>query len=202
MNKILLSLIVVGLVASVAVGATRAYYSDVETSNSNTLAAGTLDLNIDGGNTNVVKFNLTNLRPGNQPTGRYTLKNVGSVDGYFDLHNITVTSEENGCLDPETEAGDTTCGSPNQGELPDRLGLTMYVDYNCDGYYSAGDRYIYNAMARSIASDYDFNEPLTAGASKCVQTVFNWWAGATDNLAQGDSMALGMTFELGQTTSQ
>ena len=47
MQKILLSLLTVGLVASVAFGATRAYFSDSETSTGNTFAAGTINLKVD-----------------------------------------------------------------------------------------------------------------------------------------------------------
>ncbi|MEO0190928.1 MAG: TasA family protein [candidate division WOR-3 bacterium] len=46
MRKILLSLSVIGIVALVVIGATVAYFHDVETSTGNTMAAGTLDLKI------------------------------------------------------------------------------------------------------------------------------------------------------------
>lgn len=203
MKRILLSLLIIGLVGLGTIKVTQALFSDTETSNSNTFAAGTLDLTIDGNNgTNTVKFNLTNVRPGNQPTGTFRVKNIGSINGYLDLHNISIISEENSCTEPEVEAGDVTCGTPNQGELDDRLGYTMYIDYGCDGSYSTGDRYIYNGMANAIGSNYDFNESLTAGQEKCVRTVLNWWSGATDNLAQNDSMTVDMTYELGQDTAQ
>lgn len=79
MRKILLSLLSIVLVSTVAVGATKAYYDDTETSNGNTFAAGTLDLTVDGNNgTNTVKFTIANMKPGDQPKGTYTLNNVGS----------------------------------------------------------------------------------------------------------------------------
>src|SRR3990167_2261904 len=100
MKRIILGIFAIALVAAVAVGATVAQFSDTETSTGNTFAAGTLDLNVDGGNVNVVKFNVANMRPGNQPHGSYTLANVGSVNGYLDLEGIAVTNTENGCVDP------------------------------------------------------------------------------------------------------
>jgi len=112
MKKILTSLVMIVMVAAVATGATLAQYSDPETSNGNTFTAGTLDLNVDGVNTNVVKFTVSNMHVGSQSIGTWRLKNVGSVAGFLDLHNIAVTSQENGCLDPETEASDVTCDNP------------------------------------------------------------------------------------------
>jgi len=47
MKKILLSLLTVALVSAAAVGATRAYFSDTETSEGNTFVAGALDLKVD-----------------------------------------------------------------------------------------------------------------------------------------------------------
>lgn len=203
MIKIAKSLIVIVAVAALAVGATGAYFSDTETSNGNTFTAGTLDLNVDGVNTNVVKFTASNLKPGSQPTGSYTLANVGSINGFLDIENIVITDTENGCEDPETP-GDTTCGNPGvgEGELSSVLGLTIYWDNDGDGYYSVGDVYVYNGMANAIAGNYDTNKPVNAGANTKLKVVLNWWSTPSDNLAQNDTMQLDMTFELAQTTGQ
>jgi len=57
MKRIILSLVTIVTVAAIATGATVAYFSDTETSNSNTFAAGTLDLDVNGNNgVNTVKF--------------------------------------------------------------------------------------------------------------------------------------------------
>jgi len=57
MKRIILSLVTIVAVAAIATGATVAYFSDTETSNSNTFAAGTLDLDVNGNNgVNTVKF--------------------------------------------------------------------------------------------------------------------------------------------------
>lgn len=47
MKKILLSIMTIALVAVVAVGATRAFFSDTETSEGNTFVAGAIDLKVD-----------------------------------------------------------------------------------------------------------------------------------------------------------
>ena len=204
MIRIAKSLVTILAVAVIAVGATGAYFSDTETSTGNTFTSGTLDLNVDGGNTNVVKFTAANLRPGNQPKGSWTLANVGSVNGYLDLENIAITDTENGCVDPETGAGDVTCDNPGvgQGELSDVLGLMIFVDRNGDSWYSVGDSYVYNGMANGIGASYDVNEPINAGSSTKIVAILNWWSTSSDDLAQGDSMQLDVTFELGQTTGQ
>lgn len=203
MLKLAKSLLTILAVAAVAVGATGAYFSDTETSIGNTFTSGSLDLNVDGGNTNVVKFNVANMKPGNQPKGSWTLDNVGSINGYLDLENIAITDLENTCTEPEVEAGDVTCtANPGDGELSSVLGLTLFVDRNGDGWYSVGDSYIYNGMANGIGTSYDLNEPINAGSSSKIVAILNWWSTPNDNLAQTDSMQLDITFELAQTTGQ
>ena len=78
MKKILISAFTIFVAVAAVAGATFAVFSDTETSAGNTFAAGSLDLTVDGDNTNVVKFNVSDMRPGNQPKGTYTLANVGS----------------------------------------------------------------------------------------------------------------------------
>lgn len=200
MKRILFSILTIGLVAIVAVGATRALFSDTETSIGNTFTAGTLDLNLDGANTNVVKFNVANMVPGNQPKGHWTLKNVGSVNGYFDIENVTVTGFENGRTEPEIEAGDITDGT---GELQDVLGVYLFIDNApITGWFGAEDKVIYNGLAKNMPTHFELDAPLNVSAEVNIQGIINWWSTADDNKAQSDSMTLDMTFELGQSTGQ
>jgi predicted ribosomally synthesized peptide with SipW-like signal peptide len=87
MNKILLSLGTIALVAIVGIGGTVAYFTDTETSTGNTFTAGTLDLQVaaNGGSfvsTPVTLATVSNMQPG-QETTPYTLgfKNNGTIDG-------------------------------------------------------------------------------------------------------------------------
>jgi|CXWL01.1.fsa_nt_gi predicted ribosomally synthesized peptide with SipW-like signal peptide len=206
MKKIVLS--VLSIIAAVALvsGVTWAQFSNSETSNDNTFAAGTLDLNLDGGNVNVVKFTVSNMSVEDQRIGTWKLKNVGSLSGFLDLQNIAVTTKENGCLDPESDAGDVTCDNPGvgQGEMQDKVSLSkLFWDNNCNGWVEAGEATIFDGKVGLIASDYDVSRPLNAGSEQCVTGQFNWWNnGASDNLAQGDSFELDMTFELAETAAQ
>ncbi len=204
MKKILASVFTIALVITVVSGATIANFFDTETSTGNTFTAGTLDLKLDGGDENVVKFTLGNLRPGNQPKNSYNLENVGSINGFLDIENIVVTSFENGCVEPEIQAGDNTCDNPGvgQGELQDVLNLRLFVDYGKDGSISTGDNVFFDGKLSELTTSIDLNEPLNAGADFNIVALFDWWSTPNDNLAQSDSVTLDMTFELGQTTAQ
>ena len=77
-----LSLVVVGTVSALTTGA---WFYDYETSNGNSFTAGSLDLKIDGEDTNVVKFEIDNMVPDSGLTKTYVLKNDGTIDGYLDI---------------------------------------------------------------------------------------------------------------------
>jgi len=200
MKKIILSLAMIAMVSVVTVGATKAWLSDTETSFNNTFAAGSLNLTVDENDgTNTVKWTLSNLVPGNQPKGRFILENTGTIDGYLDLENIVVTSHENGIIEPETEAGDTT---NTEGELEDVLNLRLVTDLNCDGWISVGDTTFFNGKVGTVASNYDLNVLIPAGGRVCVTGIYDWWLTVDDNKAMTDSFDLDITFELSQTDTQ
>lgn len=205
MKKILVSLLTVLAMAGIVVGATRAYFSDTETSSGNTFTSGILDLNLDSGNTNVVKFAATGMKPGDTQTGTWTVYNAGSIAGYLDLESITKSSDDYGCNEPEATAGDVTCGNPGVGE-GDLLGLLntqLFVDVNNNGVYDAGtDTIIYNGLASGLAGNYELNLPLASLGTNYVTIVVTWPSSVNDNLGQSDRLNLGMSFELGQTTGQ
>lgn len=203
MKRLLLSLSMLGMASILAIGATTAYFSDTEISSANTFTAGTLDLKLDNGDVNVIKFSINNMSPGNQPTGSWKLTNAGSLNGYLDIENILITSKENGCTEPEGVL-DSTCGNPGigEGELQDLVNLRLYVDKDKDGYWSTGDYMIYNGATGSIASSYDLNELIPASGEVIIRAVFDWWSSPNDNLAQGDSMEVSFAFELSQTSGQ
>lgn len=198
MKSIIKSLLIVVAVAAVAGGVTYSVFYDTETSNTNTFSAGSLDLKLNNGDVNVVKFAVANMVPGNQPSGQYKLKNAGSVAGYVDLESIVVTNKENSCVDPESAAGDVTCGDPGDGngELQDVVNLRLFHDNDCDGWIGAGETVFFNDKVKNLPSNFDRDLMLNAGQEKCIQAIFDWWSSADDNKAQGDSMQLDMAFEL------
>ncbi len=174
MKKILISVFTILAVSAATFGATQALFSDEETSIGNTFSAGTLDLTIDGVNDNVVKFNASNMRPGSQPHGAYTLKNEGSINGKLNLSDIKVYG----------------------GTLGEVVNVALFVDRDGNGWWSTGDVSIYSGKVSDIPSSITFNEQLNAGASTKIVTIFNWWSTPNDNDYQGESMMVDFTFEL------
>ncbi|NTW45469.1 MAG: hypothetical protein HGB18_00245 [Candidatus Moranbacteria bacterium] len=115
MMKILKSLGLIGAVVAVAGGATYAYFSDTETSSGNTIAAGTLDLQMSGEGT--VPFSVTDAYPGMPAVKRLVhVKNAGSINGHLQFTGATVSNDENGLKEPESSDGDSTDGASG-GEL-------------------------------------------------------------------------------------
>lgn len=80
MKRILLSLIVLGSTTALAVGVSRAFFSDTKTSSANAFTAGTLNLN----GTDMATFTfgtIGNMAPGDKTgTATITVKNGGSID--------------------------------------------------------------------------------------------------------------------------
>ncbi|MFH0863894.1 MAG: SipW-dependent-type signal peptide-containing protein [Candidatus Gottesmanbacteria bacterium] len=118
MKKILLSLLTVGLVTTVGVFATRAFFSDVETSTGNTFTAGTIDLMIQSdcyrsneasGNcgvwdysvgklSNQKFFNFTDLKPGDWGENTVSFKVLNNDAWMCANMNITSNSDLGGYL--------------------------------------------------------------------------------------------------------
>lgn len=194
-KRILLSIMTIAMTATIITGATTTYFSDKETSVGNTFTAGKLDLQIDGKDENVIKFNATNMKPGSQPVARYTLKNAGTINGYLDISNIVVTDFENGLTDPEVEAGDITS---EEGELSSIINIRLYFDNDKDGYYSTGDTMIYNGKMGDMPESFDCNKLIAAGEEIRLNAIVDWWSTNNDNLAQSDSTTLDLEFTLNQ----
>ena len=201
MKKILGLGVVALLVMALVGGGTWAYFSDVETSTGNVLTAGTLDLNLDGGNTNVVKFTVSNLKPGDSDNGTWTVRNVGSLTGYLDLESCNITesvgtSTDSELVDEPTHA-DTT-------QLGNYLKVHMFVDADNDGVWDAGETDILGTNAayaaiNTIVSSYNLNLPLAAtNGTNYITLRWTVDGASTDNRIQGDSVTLNMTFELQQ----
>jgi predicted ribosomally synthesized peptide with SipW-like signal peptide len=193
---ILISLTV--LAAMVGIGA-YGWFSDVETSN-NTFVAGSLDLSLDGNNgTNVVKWSVGPMVPGSHPKGTFVLANNGTIAGYLDLENITVSNLENGIIEPEAVAGDNT---DSEGELVNIVDLQLFQDLNCDGLFDPDDIEFFNGKVGTVASSFDLNIPMSSGETICISGIFDWWSSPDDNMAMTDSFNLDITFELGQRPEQ
>ncbi len=196
MKKVLFAIIAtVAMIGTM--GLVFAQFNDTETG-TNTFTAGTLDLTIDGLNGTVATFTASNLAPGSQPKHKYTLANIGSINGYLDIDSVTVQSLENTIWEPEAQAGDVT--SP-EGELDNVLNCRLFLDYNGDGWYSAGDVYFYNGLVSGLAAaaPFDLDELMPAGGgTDFIVELYDWWNTALDNQAMSDSLVIDIVFSLGQ----
>lgn len=203
MKRILLSLVVIGLISVAAIGATRAYFFDTETSTSNVLTAGTLDLKVDDKEgTQVVHLSRSNLVPGpawtTQYGGQWVIKNAGSVPGTVTVTIKNLKDWENGCNDPETKAGDTTCGTgSDQGELGKGLINRVYWTLNQVPWGTVGPTFSSLANAVNVPVTGSLYH-LNAGESKNAYLYLTWDTSATDNLGQGDSVEFDVEFRLDQ----
>ncbi|MFA6338593.1 MAG: TasA family protein [Candidatus Paceibacterota bacterium] len=120
MKKIILSLAVIALTATAAVGATRAWFSDTETSTGNTFTAGTLDLKVNQADSLPVV--IANVVPGSSESAPVVVTNSGNVNGKYLKLNVTdILDHENTTEEPEIGAD----GETGLGELCGEVIVTL-----------------------------------------------------------------------------
>jgi predicted ribosomally synthesized peptide with SipW-like signal peptide len=123
-KKMLLSVLIVGVVASVAGAGTWAAFSDTETSTGNTFTAGTLDLQLTGKQVPATtSFTVSNVVPSANSVSLGTLKliNGGNINGNLVAKIININDDENGEANDAEHDADTTVG----GDLGSVLELTI-----------------------------------------------------------------------------
>jgi len=190
MNKLLTSLLMIGVIAGMAGAGTWAFFSDTETSTGNTFTAGTLDLAVGGENPNASPdFTLGSLAPGNSGTVTYTLTNVGNLPGFLDISGISAVNTEG--TNPESETG--TLGE--LGELSANIWVVVTL----------GDNIQYTGLLSGIAAAYNANVPLAAPGATTLTIA---WVVDQDGVAvlgadvgndvQSDIVTVALTIELDQ----
>jgi spore coat-associated protein N len=205
MKKILGLTIAALLIIGIISGGTFAYFSDTETSVSNTLTAGTLDLNINGGDIAVTTLSVSDVAPGDSGSDNSTITNVGSLLGELDISTSAVTNTP-GAGGTEYEGG--------SGELGANAQLAMYIDVDQSGDWSAGDIGLksdnttydhptaldYAIFDNYASKSWDATENMSASAADDFLML---WQVPTDtgNDIQGDSVSVNITFVLEQTAA-
>jgi len=216
MKKILISLSIIAVVAVISIGITTAYFSDTETSENNTMAAGTMDLNIDEGNIAVKTMNLSNEAPGDFGTETAVLKNVGSLEGKLDIKVENVTNYP--CTNGTYGANDGTenCTS-DAGTLGANAKMALYIDVDKSGTWNTGDiglkpgdspyPYDSNPLVYYIIDSYS-NVPWNnvyaglMGVDDEDDFVIDWEIPiGAGNEIQGDAVNFDVTFTLRQETA-
>ncbi len=203
MNKILISLSVIGVVAAIAVGGTMAYFSDTVTSTGNSFTTGTLDLKVTNQDDPlVVHITRANLKPSASFTtnigGQWVLKNTGSVPGTVTVIIKNLKDHENSCTDPEVKAGDATCGpGDDQGELG--KGLINRVIWGLNqapwGSLTPSFTKLSDAVGVPVTGAKYHLDP---GQSVNAILSLYWDTSVNDNLGQGDSVDFDVEFTLNQ----
>ncbi len=144
-KKIIVSLSVVAVVATIAIGGTIAYFSDTETSENNVITAGALDLTINDKNNPVeAVVTIEDMKPSQEwYTGPITLK-VYNNPGRLYKHIVaeSVVCETNGITEPEcSDQGGNWVDGQGCMELPEDenylpgvvwFDLEVWVDENHD----------------------------------------------------------------------
>jgi predicted ribosomally synthesized peptide with SipW-like signal peptide len=205
------ALMVMGLVG----GGTWAYFSDPEVSQGNVLAAGTLDLHIGGGDSNVQILSVSNAYPGVTDNGSTVLNNNGNLAGYLDI-SFDVVSDMGGSGGTEYE---NNPGEGN-GDLDAEATIAIWLDINESDDFDDGDILLGypsdNTTTRDSGSpatptkiaitSYDgvsWNDVMTLdekdGTNDEATLVIDYLVPTTaTNAIQGDSVTANMTFTLEQ----
>jgi predicted ribosomally synthesized peptide with SipW-like signal peptide len=191
MKKILFSFLTIMVVGGVVAGATRAYFTDTETSAGNAFTAGALNLTVDsfGAFFNGAPVLATSNTPASWLAKNLTTERffeVGNVKpGDLWKRNISLHMSDNPawiCLripgaskqnlenivtDPETKAGDL---STIVGELGQNIQLYAWIDSDSDGKHDSGEKIIAsgafdNYSDIAIHDSTTGNGPLTTSTS-------------------------------------
>lgn len=212
LNKLLLRIGIIGSLASlVYIGATSAFFSDLENSVDNVLADGGIDLQIDNSSwyngvaqpehTWVLKdldndlfFNFQDLKPGDWEEDTISL-HVNDNDAWV-CANVTLTeSADNGINEPEGAAGDTTDGTWN-GELDENLKFIFWAD-DGDNVLETGE----NVVLTGGPDDLPQN-PGTPGTTFAIaDAANNIFTGSANSPIPGNSTRyIGKAFCFGDLT--
>jgi spore coat-associated protein N len=194
------ALLIIGIIG----GATFAYFSDTESSVNNTLTAGVLDLNIDGGNVAVTTLNVGAVEPGASGSASSTLSNVGSIAGELDIATSAVTNT--GAVSGTSEYAD------DSGDLGGVAQIAMYLDIDQSGGVTAGDIGLQSdgttydptgGLNYDVVDNYaseTWNEVISSMVASASDDIIILWQVPTGagNSIQGDSVEFDITFTLEQ----
>ncbi len=192
MNKVLASLLMIGMVAAMAGAGTFAYYVDTETSVGNTFTAGTLDLEVNGENPLSSSFTIENIQPSyaeSDPKG-INLTNNGTCDGYLSMWMENLVDDDNGLTEPEGHV-DTT-GGAGEGELSQNLCIVIWDDTGAE---------VYNGTLANFAATHNNSDnqialgKLTAGQTRSFPVGY-YVPSDVGNIIQSDSSTFDVVIDL------
>ena len=193
MNKVLASLLMIGMVAAMAGAGTFAYFTDTETSKGNTFTAGTLDLWVEMQNPLKTHFDIGNIQPSYAEGCEINLTNSGTCDGYLSLWIENLVDRENGRTEPEKPV-DPTGGNPGvgNGELSQNLYIVIMNETGAELYNDT----LYNLSVEhhSMETQIDLGN-LDGGETRNI-TVGYYVPSTVDNIIQSDSSKFDIVVDL------
>src|SRR3989344_1822398 len=215
MKRILLSIMTIALVATVAVGATRAYFTDTEQSLGNTFSTGTIDIAVDGQNpcTSENQFNLIDMKPSQVDYANFIIQNVGTNPANV-WKKVSITNREDGVIsEPECiENGGTWSNGCTGGSYNPNNNIDTAIRYDLKVWVYDQDpsnpealpkwwQYIYTDEMNKRLNTLDgidvFLAMVPAGWWMKVEQSYHMDS-ETTNWAQGDKL----TFDITLTAEQ
>lgn len=206
-RKALLFLIIVSTLIGGGYALTQALFSDTETSASNTFAAGTLDMTVNGANgTAFDSINVDNIGVDGTVSGEreWTIRNTGTVPGNLTFRLNSIANAENGCNEPELVT-EPTCNDDTNGELGAATTAVVKIDTDNDGDYDEEDAVVTSTLATANQGQYASQWNTNAGtvsvpAGGTVKVKMNWANDPTTygNEIQSDGLSFQAQFDLTQ----
>lgn len=192
-RRVLRAIATVGGASAAAGAGTMAHFSETESSNGNTVQAGTLDLTLNGANQTVTFLDVGGIAPGDDGSQSITLGNDGTVLGTIEIILEDVRDYENGIVNNES-----SYDSPGDGgELQEYIDVRVSIG----GTVIVGRQSLASIQSVSMPYTYQTGVGLAAQASK--QFTVEWWfndpGDKTVNEAQSDSVELDISFRLVST---
>lgn len=212
--RVLRGLVVVGLIVTVVGVGVYFYFSDVETSPGNKITAGTLDLTIQetaeiktsdwgqitASNCEEVQngiecyVEISNIAPSDTGTIVWTLTNIGNLKGYLTVDADVTSGNGTDDTEPELTAAEA------YGSNPD---LSYMVTTTLSGGSITEPQ---TASLSEVGTKFNTQNNLDMEPAGEIVYTLVWElpnTGSTfDNLAQGDTSTIDLTFYLEQVTGQ
>jgi len=200
---ILMSILMIGIVATAAGAGTLAFFSDVEVATDNTFTAGTIDIAVDGENPWEKNYtvrvpgdtsNSPDLKPSQTGYINFTVKNVGTnpLDLWKMIDNVGCNT---GAATYYCDCGEYGSGNvssepecvamcANQGKDKNDIDKWMYFDLSVDGEVIIPDE---SVRIGDVKGKYIYLGRLEPGHEVVVNQSFHLY-NCTPNDYQGDVM--------------
>ena len=193
-KKLLISVGLVGAVASIAGAGAFAFFTAQRTTTANKFTAGTLDLNVTANGNALEPFVIENMGANANIDGTktWTIKNTGTLPGRLLVRLQNISNKENGCNDQE-KAAESACDQNNDGELGADINLKVALD-GVDKVEST----IATANQSVIGNAWNALTPIVMQPNEERTVTAHWATDETQygNEVQSDSVDFDVNFRL------